>query len=246
MKKLFGIVTYFFSILTLNAQTTFLENVKVEYEKVVYIRQMIKELWGAEAFESWGANVPQSTSYYFDFTGNTNKSVYIAGKESVSEEGWWNHMFGSKNVVITDYKNKTTISHKPVFDENFLVEDSLLNIKWKFTADTRTIAGFECRKALGILNDSIAIFAFYTDDILVTGGPERIQGLPGLILGVGIPRLHTTWFATKVEINSDPINIPQPPKKAKKVSYKSLVQELDRVLKNFGTEGAKMVINFMI
>ncbi len=246
MKKSFAIVICLFSILLLNAQTTFLENVKVEYEKVVYVGQMIKEIWGAEAFERWGANLPQSSSYYYNFTGNTDKSVYKSGREQSSAEGWWDNLFGSKNVVITDYKNKTTVSHKPVFEENFLVEDSLLNIKWKLTSDTRTIAGFECRKALGILNDTVAIFAFYTDDILVTGGPERIQGLPGLILGVGIPRLHATWFATKVEINSDPINAPAPPKKSRKVTYKSMVQELDRVLRNFGPDAVKTLLNFMI
>lgn len=61
---------------------------------------------------------------------------------------------------------------------------------------------------------------FYTDDILVTGGPEGIHGLPGLILGVGIPRLHTTWFATKVETNGVPTSQILPATKVTKVDYK--------------------------
>jgi GLPGLI family protein len=52
------------------------------------------------------------------------------------------------------------------------VEDSLLKIKWKITADTRNIAGFECRKAVGILFDTVAVFAFYTDELMISGGPE--------------------------------------------------------------------------
>ncbi len=89
-----------------------------------------------------------------------------------------------------------------MFEETFLIEDSLLKIKWKLTPDTRTIAGYECRKAVGILSDTITLFTFYTDELMITGGPEGIHGLPGMILGIGIPRLHTTWFATKVEINN--------------------------------------------
>ena len=120
--------------------------------------------------------------------------------------------------MITKPKQRSL--KKPVFEETFLVQDSLVKIKWKLTADTRLIAGFECRKAIGIIDDSIAVFAFYTDEILITGGPEGIQGLPGMILGVGIPRLHTTWFATKVEVNGVTTDKITPATKGKKTDRK--------------------------
>ncbi len=65
--------------------------------------------------------------------------------------------------------------------------------------EIRQIAGYECRKALTIINDSVYVVAFYTDKILLKGGPEGFNGLPGMIMGMAIPRLQTTWFATKVE-----------------------------------------------
>lgn len=231
---------------TSHAQTSFLENVKVEYEKVVYVRQMLKELWGSDEFEKWGGNLPQTATYYYDFVGNQENAVYKVGKESNAMKGWWDNMFGSRNIVYSDFKNKKLTSQKPVFEETFLVQDSLLKIKWKLTPDTRLIAGFDCRKAVGLLNDSIAIFAFYTDEILVSGGPESIQGLPGLILGMGVPRLHATWFATKVTVNEGNVAVPVPAKRAKKVSYQAMVNEIYRVLKNWGSEGGKMLINFVI
>jgi GLPGLI family protein len=49
--------------------------------------------------------------------------------------------------VYNDYLTGTTISQKPVFEKTFLMQDSLAKIKWRLTPDTRTIAGFECRKA---------------------------------------------------------------------------------------------------
>ena len=92
------------------------------------------------------------------------------------------------------------LSQKPVFEETFCWKTAPLLIKWKITNDLRTIAGYECRKAIGIINDSIAVFAFYSDELLINGGPEGVHGLPGMILGYGYSRLHATWFATKVEV----------------------------------------------
>lgn len=148
--------------------------------------------------------------------------------------------------MFTDYKKGISISQKPVFEETFLIEDSLLKIKWKLTNDTRTIAGYDCRKAIGILNDSIAVFAFYTDELLVTGGPEGIQGLPGMILGMGIPRLHATWFATKVEVNDINLNKVTPATKGKKVTRTALMKSLEVISKDWGDYGSKLVVNFII
>ncbi len=158
----------------------------------------------------------------------------------------WYRPVGDKNVVYTDYKKGVTISQKPVFEETFLVEDSLLKIKWKITSDVRTIAGYDCRKAVGILYDTIAIFAFYTEELLVNGGPEGIQGLPGMILGMGIPRLHATWFATKVEVLDINMSKVTPATKGKKVSRTAMITQLATIAKDWGTYGSKLIINFFI
>jgi len=126
------------------------------------------------------------------------------------------------------------------------MEDSLVKIKWRLTPDTRTIAGYECRKAIGILADTIAVFAFYTDELMVTGGPEGIHGLPGMILGVGIPRLHSTWFATKVEVFDVNMNAVIPATKGKKVDRPTMMKALDKVLRQWGEYGGKLIVNFAI
>jgi GLPGLI family protein len=40
------------------------------------------------------------------------------------------------------------------------------------------------------------VFAYYTDAINCTGGPMSIQGLPGMIMGLTIPRMHLSCVAT--------------------------------------------------
>jgi GLPGLI family protein len=189
---------------------------------------------------------PVSLVNYYEFTGDSSRSIYQPGKDVPVDPRTWYRPVGDKNVVYNDYQKGITISQKPVFEETFLVEDSLLKIKWKITGDVRIIAGYDCRKAVGILHDSIAIFAFYSDELLINGGPEGIQGLPGMILGVGIPRLHATWFATKVEVFDVKMNKVVPSTKGKKVNRSSLMSTLERLAKDWGTYGSKMIVNFVI
>jgi GLPGLI family protein len=149
---------------------------------------------------------------------------------------------GAKNIVYTDFQKSSTISQKPVFEETFLLQDSLLKIKWKITPDTRNIAGFLCRKAVGILFDTVAVFAFYSEELMIPGGPEGIHGLPGMILGMGIPRLHATWFATKVQVVDVPVAQIHPETKGKKVNRKGMLDEIDKAMKNWDAWGKKLLL----
>jgi GLPGLI family protein len=124
-------------------------------------------------------------------------------------------MMTTNNEVFTDLRKKETISKKKVFNDNLNVKDSLKRITWKLTSETKMIAGYNCRRANGLILDSIYIVAFYTDKINVSAGPESFSGLPGMILGVAIPHEHVTWFATKVTAYSSSNLIVPPPVKGK-------------------------------
>lgn len=245
MKKIIVFFSILFVALQTDAQTQFHSTVKIEFEKTVYVRQLYKDL-SPDWYDRIKDRLPNETLSYFDFIGDTTKSIYKPGREMPVDPRSFNMSIADKNVVYNDYTNGTSITQKPVFEETFLVQDSLLKIKWKLTADTRTIAGFDCRKAIGLIDDSIAVFAFYTDEILINGGPEGAQGLPGMILGLGMPRIHTTWFATKVEIKGVNLSGVSPAVKGKKVDRHTMIQSLDKVLKNWGSYGKNMVWNFVI
>src|SRR5215213_6087812 len=217
MKKIFLLVIALQLVFLAQAQTQFHPEVKIEFEKTVYVKQLYKAIeptW----YERIKDRLPETSITYYDFIGDTTKSVFKSGRETQYDPRSFYQGIADKNTVYNDYKAQTTVTQKPVFEETFLVQDSLLKIKWKLTADTRNIAGYECRKAIGFIDDSITIFAFYTDEILISGGPESANGLPGMILGLGMPRIHTTWFATKVEINGVDMNKVKPETKGKKVN----------------------------
>ncbi len=231
-------------IMAANGQQIFLDKVTVEYAKTVAVWPLIKEI-EPDWYEQAKDHIPKQTISYFSFTSEGNKSVYKRTKEPEVPRGMWFQPFADDNTVYNDYTTGTTISQKPIYEETYLLQDSLLNIKWKITSDTRNIAGFECRKAIGVLFDTVAVFAFYTDEIMISGGPESIHGLPGLILGMGIPRLHTTWFATKVNLDVNPKTI-VPATKGKKNTRQSMLTSLNTAMKRWESYGQKLILAFVI
>ncbi|MBD0353168.1 MAG: GLPGLI family protein [Flavisolibacter sp.] len=245
MKKWSLFSFFLLFIFFVRAQAPFFSTIRIEYEKVTNVHAQYRDM-DPEWFERIKDRLPVTVTTYHEFIGDSTHSIYKPGKEAAIDPRSWYRPVADKNVVYTDYKTGKTISQKPIYEETFLVDDSFLNIKWKLTADTRMIAGYECRKAVGILYDSITIFAFYADELMVNGGPEGIHGLPGMILGMAIPRLHSTWFATKVEVNDVKLNAVAPANKGKKVSRKDMIQSLDKVLRQWGNYGSKLIINYLI
>ena len=134
----------------------------------------------------------------------------------------------NEKSVFTDLDKKQIVKKIFIAADYVLIEDSVSTVKWKIENETRKIAGWECRKAVGKINDSVYVVAFYCPEIIPQLGPELFTGLPGTILGLAIPQYYTTWFATKVELaNNDENKIVAPSiKKAKLYSKKELAELL--------------------
>jgi GLPGLI family protein len=150
------------------------------------------------------------------------------------------------NTIYTDLADGLIIGQKKIFDDAFLVKDSTRKIKWKITDETRDIAGYHCRRANGIMLDSVYIVAFYTTQIPVPGGPESFNGLPGMILGVALPHENVTWFATKVTDNGQPADAIVPPKKGKPADGKKFRETLQSALKDRGRIGEDFMRQSML
>ncbi|MFD2144973.1 GLPGLI family protein [Mucilaginibacter antarcticus] len=113
---------------------------------------------------------------------------------------------------------------KEYAEKTLLVKDTIRKIKWKLTDETQVVAGYPCRRANGLMLDSIYVVAFYTDDIHVSGGPESFNGLPGMILKLALPHDNVSWVATKVtEMPADPKSWCRP-KKALRLIIKACTQ----------------------
>lgn len=118
----------------------------------------------------------------------------------------WYSPFISDSKTYINVKDNSFLKLLPFGDEELLMKDSLPNVKWKYTDEYRNIAGYDCRRANGIIQDSIYVVAFFAGQIPIPTGPELIHGLPGMILGVSIPSMNINIFATKVELTNTPVS----------------------------------------
>jgi len=243
MKKSLIIILTFVSAAA-NAQQ-FINSGKIEFEVRTNNHKVFGDGIWAEMFKD---KIPQFSTTYYNYTFNNNKSVYkFDRRDEKSKLPWNNFNNADDNVWYSDYDANTFTDLKFVFDDMYLLSDSLMNIDWKMVPnETREIAGFNCRKAVGKIFDSVYVFAFYTDEITISGGPMGIHGLPGMILGITIPRMFTSWIATKLELNGVNTNIIAAPSKGKKKKPEELKKNILDVSKNWGTWGQQSVWNIFL
>jgi GLPGLI family protein len=237
MKKLIFALIIF--IATETGAQQFISSGMIEYEVRVNNHRMFGDGIFAEMFKD---RMPNFSTYYYKLTFNDNKALYKFDRLNEKDKIPWNDKSREESVWYNDYNSQTFVNQKFVFDNTYLMSDSLMKIEWKLVPnETRDIAGFNCRKAQGIIFDSVYVFAFYTDEIVTSGGPMSIQGLPGMILGITIPRMFTSWIATKLEINGVNTNIITPPTKGKKKVAKELQATVEKATKDRGRWGQQAV-----
>lgn len=246
MKNIFLIIIIccICSVQFANAQ--FILKGKIEFEKTV---NQHKQMTIGEDDNSFintiKKQIPEYKRTYFNLLFSDGKTRYEPGRESTDKTTPWGDGPASENIIYSDFEAQKMTAAKQVFDESFLIQDSLKKYKWRITNDTRKIAGFECRRATTVIMDSIFIVAFYTDEIVMPGGPESFNGLPGMILGVVVPRLFINWYATKIELTVKETAI-VPPKKGKNTDTKGVDKTVQESLKRWGKWGTRYIWQIMI
>jgi GLPGLI family protein len=199
LKTLFSsLFLIFFVGKNLIAQQIFIPNGRITFEKRMNVQRNTDD-WNIpdEAKEKMKKYRTSEWDLYFDQT----RSLYKAKKKEVENDNplLFLSLNEPDNELFANYSNQTRVIKKSIMGDDYLFKDTIPSIDWKVMHDLRTIAGYECRKAIGRINDTVYVVAFYSEEILLRGGPEGFSGLPGMILGLAIPRLNTTWFANRVD-----------------------------------------------
>jgi GLPGLI family protein len=241
MKKIFFIIVI--AVPGLLQAQQFVNSGLVEFE----VKRNNHKLFGDGIWaEMAKSRFPQFSTSYYHYSFNDNKAIYKYDRKDERTKMPWGTE-EEDNIWFLDYTGKRYTDQKFVFDNTYLLTDSLIAIDWKLAPnETREIAGFNCRKATGIIFDSVYVFAFYTDEITISGGPMGISGLPGMILGITIPRMFTSWVATKVQLTGiDPQKIIAPTKGKKKVAIE-LKENILKATKDWGTWGQQQVWNIFL
>ncbi len=241
-KRIFFIAYILFNTSLLFAQD-FITKGTIEYEvKTNVYKTMGTGMW-ADAMKE---NSDKYKTGYYDLVFDGGKSYYSFNhwapntkipdylKKNDEENSWY------FNHVTNEYSMQ-----KNVYGSSFIVKDTVPNINWKLGNEMRIIAGYTCRKATGIILDSVYVFAFYCDEIVTPAGPSSLSGLPGTILGLTIPRLYTSWIATKVTPGLADVSVLKPATSKKPYSRIELLTALKSRTSDWGSSDDEDGINYV-
>lgn len=213
---------------------------KITFERKENIHKLLSEQEG-----NWAESMLQHTPKYrtdrFQLSFNLHKTFYqLLNEDEVNFFNWFK--VAANNSVVNNFDNKQYVAEKTIYERTYRIEDSIPQLQWKLLGEYREVAGYNCRKASTIIMDSLYIIAFYTDEIPVSGGPESFSGLPGMILGIVVPRLNITYFATKVETQLIPeTEFVIKTTKSKKTNFIAYKDELNKAVKDWGKYASKVM-----
>ena len=218
----------------------FIEKATIEFEVKTNVK---KTIGGGMWAEMMKENMPQFKTGYYKYTFSGSKSLYKFDRwDEKGKVPEFMRRDDEQSTYFFDHANNKLYQQKSIIGSEFLVQDSLPKINWRLTNESRLIAGFNCRKAVGIIQDSVYVFAFYTEEIVIPGGPCTINGLPGMILGLTIPRMYTSYIATKVQVTGVDETILQPfaaKKYSTRLALKTMISERAKEWSNDEDEDSK-------
>lgn len=219
---------------------------KLTFERKTNVHKQLDEMMkgggNSTMLETMKKQVPKYKTDVFELFFTDKQSLFKPAPDGISESKMMmGNLPADRNVVYTNFEEMKSVAEKKVFEKTYLISDSLKQCKWKITEEFRKIAGFNCRRAETIIMDSVYVIAYYTDAILAEGGPEGFNGLPGMILGIVMPRLNLTYFATKIDNYLATENEISAPTKGEKVSNKTLDEKLQTSMKQWGDFKQRMM-----
>ena len=160
------------------AQTSFITSGRISYERKFAQFTLMESIQSEEGMDAaWAEELkkffPKMVTDNFVLDFNENQTHYRILKENPDNKYM---VFGFKpeesDLIIQNLGDETILMKKSFFENEYFVKDSLPKFEWKITNELRDIAGFECKKAITKICDSVVVVAFYTDQIMVKGGPE--------------------------------------------------------------------------
>jgi GLPGLI family protein len=129
----------------------------------------------------------QTHSLYFDSAEKTD--------EDVSGYAWKKEAY----FIRHDYEERTQSNLIHLLGKNYLVSDSLRCPEWKIMNDIKEVAGYLCMRASCF--DTLKqqhITVWFALDIPSSAGPDRLCGLPGLILEADVNQGALTLTADRL------------------------------------------------
>lgn len=119
-------------------------------------------------------------------------------------------MMGAGGTFYKNIKEKTYTVDKEFMGKEFLIKDSLPNLKWKMEGETRVIGGFNCFKATAVRPVSKTDFQNLRPkkEEATTDKPADATKKTNFMDGMEMPKevVVTAWYTPEVPVNQGPDN----------------------------------------
>lgn len=214
----------------------------IDYQlKVNMHRNIPKENEGIKAM------IPEFRISQFQLFFTPDESLFKPLEEDNDEEvsdnnGAQIRMRMPQNEVYIKPSEQKIVEQREFLDKKYLVNDTLKAAGWKLGAETKTILGYECRRA--IKADTArkqTTVAWYTDKLRPSLGPDRFSSLPGAVLELDINDGERSFTAKKIDLRSlkkGELKIPSAGTVMTGVAFRKMV---DEQMKKMGASGGMII-----
>jgi len=120
-------------------------------------------------------------------------------------------MMGGGGTFYKNVKSESYTVDKEFMGKEFLIKDSLPDLKWKLESETRIIGGYNCFKATAVRAVSKTDFRNFrpkNEDKPEEGKPEDKDKKTSLMSNLEIPKeaTVTAWYTPEIPVNQGPEN----------------------------------------
>lgn len=217
-----------------NGQPKFISGGKIVFERKLDLSKELQTrpwLWA----NMDRTQMPRYYTTIHNLYFTEHETVFKRDPADIERSSYYNSDRSADDLIYTNLKNGMFTKKQAFFEETVFLTDSLRKLRWEMTNEVRNIAGFDCHKATTTILDSVYIIAFYCDEILSNGGPLSYNDLPGMILGLVIPRMNLTFFATGIELTEPTKEQLSPPSATQYFNYESFTEFIKKTTQKFGT-----------
>ncbi|MEO7924322.1 MAG: GLPGLI family protein [Chitinophagaceae bacterium] len=255
-----------FSFLAFNAVIAQSKQGKVAYERTSQVQIRINDMPGGMEQQ-----MPRTRTDKFELIFGDNQSLWKAAEQDndndfvTTGDGMQMHMIvaGNDDVLYNNLETGKRVEKRELFDKSFIVDDSIVSLKWKMTGETKTLLEMPCMKATATristrtmmnmengkverkeVQDTSNITAWFTTSIPVSAGPAEYQGqLPGLILEMDVNNGRQTFKATSFSEKADVASI-KPPAGKKHYTPEEFRKEREKMMEEMqrNNQGGNRVI----
>jgi GLPGLI family protein len=251
-KQLMTGLAFVLTILSLNAQQ--------KQGTVIYDRTVKLQISFSGMPAGMEQQMPTSRTDKYELVFGNNQSIWKQAEQEDHDDGMNMGgdgmqirmvVAGSNDVLYNNFDNNRRVEKREMFDKTFIIEDSISKLKWKMTAESKTILNHNCMKAEAVriskrmtmnmdngkmerkeIDDTAKIVAWFAMDVPVSTGPSEFQGqLPGLILELDVRNGDQVYVAKSLTETADLTVIKEPTGK-KKYTQEEFKKERDKMMKD--------------